>query len=394
MLEKFEGEKRKQYLVMGVVFVLGVGTLFFLSEATGGRKREKVRAEAPPVRIIDERKVEEESFKSVYGRRLMEIEEELKRIRMEKEKLERELERMRKEEEMRSKAQAVKVPQKTLIPKPPPPPTSTPAQGAGADVPAPATNMGQKKLQQSITIPENLIVIDVDESEASGESVPSVPRSGEEGEGVRKVGDYIPAGSFVPVVLLHGLMAPATGKALSNPLPVLMRVVDMSVLPNRWRVDVKDCFIVGAGYGDLSSERAYIRAETLSCVKENGEIIEAKVQGHVSGEDGKLGLAGRVVSKQGQLLARTLMAGFLEGVAKAFQASSTTIAISPQGAVQTVNPEDALNVGIFSGAAEASRKLADFYMKLADQMFPVIEVNAGRRADVVFLKNVRLGGEE
>ena len=51
-------------------------------------------------------------------------------------------------------------------------------------------------------------------------------------------------------------------QAKTNPLPVLMRVVDTSVLPNSWQYDIKDCFITGEGYGDLTSESAYIRTNT------------------------------------------------------------------------------------------------------------------------------------
>ena len=203
----------------------------------------------------------------------------------------------------------------------------------------------------------------------------------------------IPKGSFVKAVLLSGLDAPAGGKALSNPHPVLLKITDEAVLPNFWKADIKDCFLIGSGYGDLSSERAYIRIETLSCVKKNGEAIEKKVQGFVAGEDGKEGLRGRVVTRQGQILARALIAGFLEGISKAFAQANTNVIVSPQGSLTSVKPSQVFSVGIAGGLSEAAKKLADFYMKLATQMFPVIEINAGRRVDVVFLSSVSFGGE-
>ncbi len=367
MLEKFEGEKRKQYIVLGTAFVIGIGVILFLSAQTGGGKEQKVTPE-PEIKIVEEKKVEEETFKSVYGRRLLEQEEEIKRLKEELEKLKQEKEK-RKEERV------------SLPPPPPPPPPVFPSQQQQPPPPG-------KPLQTEVM--KDLIVLDRDSKDMKVE-IPSKEK--EKKNEIRLAGDVIPAGSFVPGILLNGLNAPAGGKALSNPLPVLIRLIDLSVLPNRFRADIRDCFVVGAGYGDLSSERAYIRLETLSCIKENGEVLERKVEGYVSGEDGLVGLAGRVVTKQGQLLARTLIAGFLEGVSRAFQQTGTFLAISPQGAIQTVNPDDAFRVGIFSGAGEATQKLAEFYMKLANQMFPVIEVNAGRKVDVVFLKSVDLGGE-
>ncbi len=384
MLEKFEGEKKKQYLILGAAVAIGAGVILFLSGQTGGKKEQK-KAEVPKVKIVEEKKVEEESFKSVYGRKLTEQEEEIKRLKQE-------LDRLRKEKE-RAEKKNMSVP---AVPPPPPPPSMSVKTRRKAEIPPPppppsssgTSRTGEKPPETQVLT--NLIVLDVDEKKKTV----SAP-AGQKAKKKRKkklAGEVIPAGSFVPGILLNGLNAPAGGKALSNPLPVLMRLIDLSVLPNHFRADIKDCFVVGAGYGDLSSERAYIRLETLSCVKENGEVVEKKVEGYVSGEDGLVGLAGRVVTKQGQLLARTLVAGFLEGVSRAFQQAGTTVAITPQGTVSTVSPDSALKVGMFSGAAEATKKLADFYMKLANQMFPVIEVNAGRKVDVVFLKSVDLGG--
>jgi len=395
MLEKFQGEKRKQYIILGTAIILGSAGILLLSEM-GSPKKEKVKKEVPSVKIVEEKKIEEESFKGVYGKKLREQEEELKRMKAEIEKLKRELElkekQLAQQKHFPSPAPPPPpppAPMKRTVPAPPEPPSSPVSSSA------PSQTSARSKPPQKEML-SDLIAIDYSEEEKSPSSIPGEEKKKGKTEKKKvKAGDVIPAGSFVRGILLSGLNAPAGGKALSNPLPVLIRVTNLSVLPNRWRADIKGCFIVGAGYGNLSSERAYIRAETLSCVKENGEVIEVKVDGYVSGEDGKVGLAGRVVTKQGQLLARTLMAGFLEGVARAFQQAGTTYAISPQGVVSTVNPNEALKIGIFSGVGEATKKLADFYMKMASQMFPVIEINAGRKVDVIFLKSVKLeGGEE
>jgi len=201
----------------------------------------------------------------------------------------------------------------------------------------------------------------------------------------------IPAGSFVKAILLSGLDAPTGGKARSMPYPVLLRVIDKSILPNKWQADIKDCFMIGEGIGELSSERVFIRVHTLSCVTENGKTYQKKIKAYVSGEDGKVGLKGRVVSKQGALLARTLLAGFLEGMAKAFAQQNTIVSVSPLGQTQTIDTSKATQIAAVQGLSDATKKLADFYMKLVDQTFPVIEVNAGRKVDVVFLSEIKFG---
>ena len=102
-------------------------------------------------------------------------------------------------------------------------------------------------------------------------------------------------------------------------------------------------------------------------------------------------MRGRVVTRQGALLARALVAGFLEGISQAFAQSNTSVIVSPQGALTTIKPSQVFSVGVAGGFAKAAEKLADFYMKLATQMFPVIEINAGRKVDVVFLSSVSFG---
>ena len=101
-----------------------------------------------------------------------------------------------------------------------------------------------------------------------------------------------------------------------------------------------------------------------------------------------------VVSKQGALLARTLLAGFLDGMAKAFTQQNTIVSVSPLGNTQSFDTSKATQIAAFQGVGEATKKLADFYMKLVDQTFPVIEVNAGRKVDVVFLSEVKFGEEK
>ncbi|MDO8775940.1 MAG: conjugal transfer protein TraB, partial [Burkholderiaceae bacterium] len=80
----------------------------------------------------------------------------------------------------------------------------------------------------------------------------------------RTVSTFLPV-SFTRGTLLGGLDAPTGGQSQSNPHPVLIRLSDNSILPNRFRGEYRDCFVVAAGYGDISSERAYLRTESLSC---------------------------------------------------------------------------------------------------------------------------------
>ena len=51
---------------------------------------------------------------------------------------------------------------------------------------------------------------------------------------------------------------------------------------------------------------------------------------------------------------------------------------------------DAYRAGLGGGVGHALDRLAQYYIKLAEQTFPVVEIDAGRDVDVVITKGVRI----
>lgn len=197
---------------------------------------------------------------------------------------------------------------------------------------------------------------------------------------------YIPAGSMLKGVLLAGIDAPTGTNAKKDPFPVNIRIQKEAILPNGYQADVKECFLLMSGYGDMSSERALLRGETLSCIKEDGSIIETKLPSYAAGDDGKAGLRGRLVSKTGSVIARTMLAGFASGISSAFDVTMTpTLNTSPDGTVSysKVYDSSALQGAAATGVSKAFDRLSDYYMNLADQMFPIIEVDGGREVTII-----------
>ena len=264
---------------------------------------------------------------------------------------------------------------------PTPAPKGTPTSMPPGKPPALAT--------PSTAVPSQPAIISV--SLGDGPKLAKEP-SAESKKPAKNAGAYMPSGSFTRAVLLGGLDAPTGGQAQRNPQPVLLRLTDNAILPNHFRFRVKECFVVGAGYGDISSERAYIRTEALSCVTNDGQAIDVPIKGYVAGEDGKAGMRGRLVSKQGQLLANALVAGVASGIGHAFQQNATTFSVSPLGTTSTVNQGEQLTAGIGTGVGKALDRLAQYYITLAEKVFPVIEIDAGRTVDVVVTKGSTIEG--
>lgn len=213
---------------------------------------------------------------------------------------------------------------------------------------------------------------------------------------------YLPAGSILSGALITGIDAPTGSNARKDPFPVLLRIKKEAVLPNRFRADVRECFLIASAFGDLSSERAYMRAETISCVRDDGGVIESGMDAYASGEDGKAGVRGRLVSKQGAILARSLMAGFMQGVSEAFSVRqvpsiNVTGTGSDSGSGGVIDPvyQQAFNSQALQGAAiggtgRALERIADFYLEMAENLYPVIEVDAAREIDFVVKKGMQL----
>lgn len=206
-------------------------------------------------------------------------------------------------------------------------------------------------------------------------------------------GLYLPAGSLLTGVLLTGLDAPTHQGARREPFPATLRIQKDAILPNRFRADVRECFLIISGYGDMSSERAYLRGEIFSCVREDGGVVESKLSAYAVGEDGKAGVRGRLVSKQGQIIAKSMMAGFLSGISKAFDVNPVpTLNLNPNGKTpyQPVFSPGMLQGAGAKGASTALDRVAKFYLDMAENLFPVIEVDAGRRIDIVLTQGAAL----
>ena len=92
------------------------------------------------------------------------------------------------------------------------------------------------------------------------------------------------------------------------------------------------------------------------------------------------------------MLARAMQAGFLQSFSKVFT-QVPSIPISTGGSqvqYQSLFTPQAAQAGIAGGVGGAMEKLADYYMTMAENTFPVLEVDAGRGIDIVLNKGTSL----
>jgi len=204
---------------------------------------------------------------------------------------------------------------------------------------------------------------------------------------LKSIDNTIPAGAFARAVLLGGVDASTSIQASSDPRPVLLRFLDPGTLPRRFKSDLAGCHALAATYGDISSERVFMRLEKLSCVeRRTGEVIEIPVQGYIAGEDGRAGVRGVVVDRAGENMRNAMIGGFVSSMGNFLGTKQNPVTFASNGLAQSApfSGVDMLKSGAAKGASGALEKYADFYIKRAEQMQPVIQVAAGRVVDIVF----------
>lgn len=262
-----------------------------------------------------------------------------------------------------------------------------PAQNPFPTAPPPPNTQGPTKSPgaQSAAV--------LSESEIGGISVVQNERKTDKTEDKKKEerrSVFLPI-SYMEATLLSGLDAPTSSDAKGNPVPVLIRVKTPAVLPNDVKANLRGCFVVADGKGNLGTERAELVLVSLSCLDRRGQaVVDQPLTGYVVDSDGKAGLRGHVVTKMGAMVTRSMIAGLFGGFGDALKNANTTSSLSALGSVSTIKPEDMAMAGLGSGLSNAFKDIQKFYLDLAHQTMPVIEIGAARPITLVVTKGTSL----
>jgi conjugal transfer pilus assembly protein TraB len=196
---------------------------------------------------------------------------------------------------------------------------------------------------------------------------------------------YIPPGSIISGTLITGLDAQTNAGARQDNTPALIMIEDPAIMANYWKLDISKCMGLVQGYGNLSDERAHLQGVVLTCVTTKGDVIEAPMPGYVVDTDSSTGLRGKVITKQGVVTQKIFIAGVMESLStmlgNAFQPTEVT-SVADLGSL-------AAGAGA-SGMGNAFSKLADLYVDLAGQIFPVVEIKARRKLQFITTAGIDL----
>lgn len=211
---------------------------------------------------------------------------------------------------------------------------------------------------------------------------------------------YVAPNSYVDAEVINSVDMKTSATGSSDPKPILLRIkgdaqgvgMDGHFLVSH----LKGCMVTGAADAELSSEKVYVKLEKITCPAGPGKFMESNVEGYVSFM-GKVGVRGRVVSREGDFAAKAFIAGTLQGLGQAenmnVQRTMSGVSTGANGA-QTITSTPLTNSQIASaavggGLANGSNMLAQYYINKAEQYQPVIEMPNGITVQLVFLSGFR-----
>ena len=218
---------------------------------------------------------------------------------------------------------------------------------------------------------------------------------------VFKTANYIPPNAHAPAVVYVGVDA-GTGSAAQADPQVAAFLIDGPakhvVADGRIQeTDLTGCLVNGAATGDLSTERVFIKLQKMTCPLADGRVAVSTVEGHVT-SNGKSGVRGQIVSRQGDLLTTAMIAALAEGVGGATSRfGQGGLGIGAGGGLSTELPSssDIAISGVGGGVAAAGDTVSQYVLDRARAYDPVVQMPTGVRVELVFINGtlVRPKGE-
>ncbi len=105
--------------------------------------------------------------------------------------------------------------------------------------------------------------------------------------------------------------------------PIVFQTVNQGILPNGKKSKLNNCTITGAVYGEISSSRGVARTNRMSCIQDNGDILDIPINATVF-NFGRNGIRGTTILKNGKIVQMVGIAGILQGVGDAGKALAQT----------------------------------------------------------------------
>lgn len=211
--------------------------------------------------------------------------------------------------------------------------------------------------------------------------------------------EFVPPNSYASAVMLVGADITTGVGGQSDPKPVLLRIdsdaIGVGFAERFQRTSLKGCLVNGAAYGDLPSEKVFIKLVKITCPYDENRFATTNVEGFVT-HLGKTGIRGPVITRDGVLTRQAMIAGLFQGLGQAMsvnnQRNLTTVTGASGTSVMTqgLSNDQIMGATVGGGIQNAAQTLSEYLIKRAEQYQPVIEMKTGVRVEIVFQNGFRV----
>ena len=150
--------------------------------------------------------------------------------------------------------------------------------------------------------------------------------------------------------------------------------------------DMEGCLVNGSAQGNLSSERVFINLHAMTCPLGNGKVAVSEVEGYAT-HLGKNGIRGTVVSREGDLVTKSIIAGTLEGLGRTAGQFGQFGSGGSGTSLITDRPDstEILSGSVGQGIASGAGVYSNYLLERARAYEPVVSLPTGIEVELVFI---------
>lgn len=152
--------------------------------------------------------------------------------------------------------------------------------------------------------------------------------------------------------------------------------------------ELEGCLVNGSAQGNLSSERVFINLHAMTCPLGEGRVAVSKVEGYAT-HLGKNGIRGTVVSREGDLVTKSIIAGTLGGLGRTAQqfGNPSGFGSGAGGALISERPstEEILGGSLGAGVGAGADVYSNYLLERARAYEPVVSLPTGIEVELVFI---------
>lgn len=191
---------------------------------------------------------------------------------------------------------------------------------------------------------------------------------------------------FAKGITITGADAPTLKAKADESEPIWISVNSETLIANNGFFNNQDCLLRGTVTGEYATGRGKINVTEISCtfVDDSGQYYKllSPIKGWVYGEDSKLGLKGRVVSREGEIIEKGLPLAAIEGAIEAL--SNNDNYFLPNGGTTNGNPLADFKSGGMDSGKRIVDKFSEYYLEILDTLNPTVELKAKRKVTIAF----------